>query len=400
MLMEIQAAMLRGLMLLVFLAFGAFSADAQSLAEAGWKDGVTVRRVAPGHGRHSIHTYFNTSPESPDGRWVLFYTSTTPEGHSGEVGIRSRITGEERVLARNVTVEDAHRAACQQWISGGRSVVFHDLRDEQWVIVMVDVETLEERVLARDRQLGWGPPDGDIVPLYGPHWDPGPHRDLELLDVSTGEIRKVLTADEVRAAYPDSVAAEFGDRRVSIFFPILSPNRERVFFKLATPAGGHFRSSSASHRNVLGSYDLKESRWLFLRRKWGHPAWYPDSRRIISNGPLGEVDEAGVQRPIPGIPEFHGSPHPSVSPGGRLFVMDVQVERAAGERLWAVVVGDIAGEDYRILHTFDNSRGATSWRVSHPHPAFSPDGRRIYFNVSEGPWTELYVAEVEEKEDG
>lgn len=395
MLMKILAAVLRWVTLLVALAFGTTPADAQGIAEAGWNEGVTVRRVAPGHDRHSIHTYFNTSPESPDGRWVLFYTSTTPEGYTGEVRIRSRTTGEERVLARDVTVEDAHRAACQQWISDGRSVVFHDLRDGQWVIVKVDVETLEERVLARDRQLGWGQPDGDIVPLYGPHWDPGPHRDLELLDVSTGEIQKVLAVDEVRAAYPDSVAAEFGDRRVSIFFPILSPDRQRVFFKLATPAGGHFRSTSASYRNMLVSYDLTESRFLFLRQKWGHPAWYPDSRRIISNEPLGVVDDVGVQRPIPGIPEFHGSPHPSVSPDGRLFVMDMQVEHAAEERLWGVVVGDLSGERYRILHTFDNSKGANSWRVSHPHPTFSPDGRRIYFNVSEGPWTELYVAEVQ-----
>jgi WD40-like Beta Propeller Repeat len=32
--------------------------------------------------------------------------------------------------------------------------------------------------------------------------------------------------------------------------------------------------------------------------------------------------------------------------------------------------------------------------VSHPHPAFSPDGKRLYFNVSAGQWTRLHVAEV------
>ena len=30
---------------------------------------------------------------------------------------------------------------------------------------------------------------------------------------------------------------------------------------------------------------------------------------------------------------------------------------------------------------------------SHPHPVFSPDSQRIYFNVGSDEWTRLYVAE-------
>ena len=40
----------------------------------------------------------------------------------------------------------------------------------------------------------------------------------------------------------------------------------------------------------------------------------------------------------------------------------------------------------------DTSRLMTG--VSHPHPAFSPDGKRLYFNVSDGKWTRLHVAET------
>ena len=60
---------------------------------------------------------------------------------------------------------------------------------------------------------------------------------------------------------------------------------------------------------------------------------------------------------------------------------------------WAVVLADAKGTGQIIIHQFDNSHGAASWRVSHPHPVFSADGKRIYFNVSSGPWTQLYVAE-------
>ena len=374
-------------------------AEAQTPHSAGtlpppWDGEVRVAEAAPGADRHTIHTYFTASPESPDGRYLLFYASGTRDGHRGNVVIRDRTTGKERVLARGVETEDAHRAAVQQWVSNGRRVAFHDYRDGEWMVVTVDVATGEERVHARGRQLGWGQPTSDLVPIYGKHWNPGPHRDLEILNLETGKIRKVLAADAVRAEYPKEVGGYFGDRPVSIFFPTLSPDLKRVFFKMATPAGGDFRSRQASDRELLVGYDLDEGRFLFIREKWGHPAWHPDSRTII-NVPTVLIDsDTGRERAIPGMPPFPGS-HPTIGPTGRFWATDTRLESFGGaEGHWGVAVGGMEGEGYRMLHRFDNSGGAETWRVSHPHPSFSHDGRRIYFNVSEGPWTRLYVAEV------
>lgn len=356
---------------------------------AAWSESVTVAPVAPGAQRHSIHSYFNTSPESPDGRSILFYTSTTREGHLGEVRVRDRASGKEAVLARNVTTEDAHRSACQQWIAKGKSVVFHDLRDGHWVIVVVDVSSGRERILAKDRMLSWGQAHGDTVPLYGPHWAPGEHRDIELLNVKTGELRTVVTAEATRRQYPDPISRRFGDQPISLFFPILSPDLNRVIFKLATPRGGDFRSTMASDREMLIGYDLSASRFLFVRTKWGHPAWHPDSRHLI-NVPNVIIDTTtGRERTIPGVPAFPGS-HPSIGPNARLFATDTKVDDAGR---WGVAVAPLEGGQHRILHTFNNDHGASSWRVSHPHPSFSPDGQRLYFNVSSGDWTELYCAQ-------
>src|SRR3712207_9381016 len=64
-------------------------------------------------------------------------------------------------------------AACQQWVSGGRRVVFHNvLPSGAWVVVAVDVPTGKARLLARGRQVGFGQPAHDLVPLNGPHWNP------------------------------------------------------------------------------------------------------------------------------------------------------------------------------------------------------------------------------------
>lgn len=61
---------------------------------------------------------------------------------------------------------------------------------------------------------------------------------------------------------------------------------------------------------------------------------------------------------------------------------------------WGIAVGDTRGEQFQVLHRFSNARGATTWRKNHPHPIFSAGGQRIYFNVNETNWTQLYIAEA------
>ena len=87
--------------------------------------------------------------------------------------------------------------------------------------------------------------------------------------------------------------------------------------------------------------------------------------------------------------------HPSASPDGRLVITGTIMTSFGGElNEWGAVLTDVKGTGQMLLHRFDNSHGAKSWRVSHPHPVFSADGKRIYFNVSEGEFTRLFVAEL------
>lgn len=360
-----------------------------------WRNGVQIHPVAPDQQRHSIHSYFNTCPESPDGKWILFFTSSAADGQHGEVRIRNRATGDERVLVENLDVEDAHRAACQQWLSNGRTVVYHGERNGEWFVGVVDVDTGKERLHIPGRLSCWGRPDGDLVPLYGPHWNPGEHRDLELLNVTTGEIKTVLTATAARAAYPDWFAKQYGDQPVSIFFPILSPDASKVMFKLASNGhtNGNPRSKGASEREGLICYSLAEKRFLFLRPTWGHPAWHPDGTTIVETAFSLIDSNTGKEHRVPGLPVCGGD-HPSASPDGKLLITDSTMNKFNGKSTdWGIVVANAQGSDHLILDQFDNSHGAKSWRVSHPHPVFSPDGKRIYFNRSSGQWTELCVAE-------
>lgn len=360
---------------------------------AAWSN-ATHRAVSSVPGRHTIHTYFNVSPESPDGRFVLFYASKAADGQTGDVVMQRRETGEETVLARGVTTEDAHRAACQQWLDGGRTVVYHDCRAGRWTVLAVDRETLQERVVATDRQLGFGATSGALVPLYGCHWKPGDHRDLELADLRTGEIRTAVRAADAAAQAPAWADKTFGaGADLSIFFPVVSPDGRRVFFKLAKGSGGdNFRSSRASLREGKFVYDLEAARLVRFYPQWGHPSWHPDSKRILEKGNLLFDPDAGSAKKLAPIP----SDHPSFAPDGSSFVSDGKVSKAdyAATGNLAVTVGSATTDEQARVDLFKATAGATSWRKSHPHPVFSPDGRRLYYNVNAGPWTELRVAEL------
>jgi len=360
---------------------------------------ATIQPAMPDAERHSIHSYFNTCPESPDGRHIVFFASTAQDAHSGEIRIIDRITGEERLLARSVTTEDAHRAACQQWLANGRKVLFHDLRDGHWLVLAVDVETGAERVLARNRQLGFGSQNSVWTPLYGCHWKPGEHRDLELVNVDTGETRTAIAMKDVLRDHGAKVTEMVGEGQTSVFFPVMSPDGNRAFLKIARGSGtDDFRSSRASVREGKFVVDLTRGTIIRVFTKWGHPSWSPDSSGIFEKGNiLVDVLTGKARRCSPGAP----SNHPCMSPDGEVFATDADISRREdgkpGE--WGIIVGLVDGDEFATIRRFDNTGGARSWRRSHPHPVFSADGKRIYFNVSEGTWTRLWVAERSEYEE-
>jgi hypothetical protein len=192
---------------------------------------------------------------------------------------------------------------------------------------------------------------------------------------------------------------EFAGKPCSIFFPVLSPDLRRVFFKIAAGGGGdNFMAKAASHRQGIVCYDFARQACIWQRDKWGHPGWAPDSRHVFEMGNiLIDIErEEFTYSKLKDVPNLRGS-HPSVSPDGRLMVTDGFAEAAGGEPgEWGIMVADMRGGRWVLLDRFDQSKGAASWRRSHPHPAFSADGRRIYYNVSDGEFTRLRVAECGE----
>lgn len=361
---------------------------------APWRTARIAEVPAP-DGAHSIHAYFNTCPESPDGTRVLYYLSGDHDAGSGELAVVERGTGRRRSLARIELVEDAHRVACQQWSDGGAAIAWHDCRRGRWTVLAAPADGGSERILAEDRQLGFGAACDRQVPLYGRHWNPGPHRDLELADVRSGALRTAVRIAAVVDGHRAWIEREFASDAVAVFFPVISPDASRVFLKVARGRGGDdFRSMDASHRQGKVVWDLSAGRCLCRFDAWGHPSWAPDSAGILEKGnQLTDLATGGERQFAPGAP----SDHPTLSPDGRLFATDAHLghHRLGSRGEWGIIVGSTGADGaWTIVDRFMHTGGAASWRRPHPHPVWSADGRRLYYNRNRGPWTRLQVAEV------
>ena len=371
------------------------AADSTDDPVAPWTKNVRIAPLTTQPGRHTIHSYYVANPESPDGKKVLFFASTDPAGYVGRIVVMERATGAETVLAEDVHTEDAHRAACQQWLCGGKRVAWHEVVGKRWRVVVADMQTGAKTVVAEDHQVGFGRGDGDLLPMYGCHWNPGPYRDLEVWDARTGKVRTAFTIAAVEQQRGEWLTKEFGGKPTSVFFPVLSPDLKRAIFKVAAGNGGdNFMAKDASHRQGTVCVDLETQKLVWSREQWGHPGWLPDSRRILEVGNIVFDTRGGPDVRPAGLPQLKGS-HPSCSPDGRLMVTDgLSAPVGGGSNEWGVVVGDLRGGKWALLHSFVQSGGAKSWRRNDPHPVFSADGRRIYYNVSDEQFTRLFVAEI------
>lgn len=313
---------------------------------------------------------------------------------------RQTTMGSGREDSDRLTVEDIRHCACHQWVSGGRRVVFHRIEGDEPCAVSLDIETGKEEILAEGMQVGWTQPQSDLVPLYPAHWSPRKGLELVIVDVLTGKKETVLTAEMVREAYPEYFEGEFGDARVSVFFPVLSPELNRVSFKMSTPAGGHYRTPKASSRKGLFCYDLHKRRLLYMQSYYGHPCWWMTSSTLLwSSAHPGElffidIERGSKKKVAESLPPFPGS-HLTSGADRRLLCLDTQLMNFGGGGAWVVVVAEVGTGAYTFVHRFEDSRGARSWRPAHPHSVFSLNGRRLYFNLNSHRYTRLYLAHPE-----
>lgn len=345
----------------------------------------------------SVHAYYDCCPEDPAGARIACFRFDGPVPGVGRVEIRDR----------SGRLETHFGADCQ---GNGHVGGFATWADDDAVIWVDGPDGSAGDPRTHLRELGSGEQrelSGRIRQFHAPSGRglvqemattaDNPHglcRAIAVID-RRGETIGRLRLEDALAAHPDPDAVP-PLATLNLMNSKWAPDGSR-FLVVWTGEVYRRRSGDASHprHKCLLLADATGGSVRFLGDFTHHPAWSPDGRSVIAflqqehGQDLVAFDaETGERRvllrDLPGV-------HPSLSPDGRSVVTDVfnapehghaqilRIDLASGQR---EVLAEFAHAD------FGHSDG------HHPHPVFSRDGRRLYFNAQDGGPCGVFVLEL------
>ena len=125
--------------------------------------------------------------------------------------------------------------------------------------------------------------------------------------------------------------------------------------------------------------------------------WGPGGKFVYTVDPIDGAGNRTVMahsidgsQPYPLLPRVEGT-HANLSPDGRRIAIDVFDWPKLGQA--AIWCYDVPGGQHVVVAEFDAPDRSHATGV-HPHPAWSRDGKRIYFAAGEGNLPALYAIDL------
>lgn len=316
---------------------------------------------------HALHFYFQQSPESPDGRHVA-YSSLRPAENETDVYVCAPDGTAQRKIATVKGRVSMHMGAAPFWLrdnvlaftEGGDRVHVVDLAAGTARVVagaISDYSAASGRICFRINE-------GESTTLV-----PG----IYVLDPFQGEARLVIGRDHVK----EFAAAMKVTRAVDLWrfdHALWSPNGKQMIFELKTG------SASRSTEDFLLLANADGSNIRLFGHKPMHPGWWNDEL-IFGHDWAHENDKRFKlwtrEGNIAATAAGEGC-HGAVSP----------------DREW-IATESWYGADPIVLRLYrrgqtqptailyvQQERSREIWKLrTHVHPAFSRDGKRVYFNA-------------------
>ena len=322
---------------------------------------MPVRCVTPACG-HYMHTFYDVSPWSPSGRYLvclrLPFCDREP-GPEDEAEVCLIDLWEERLepLYRT-TGWGLQTAAHQVWGRTDRYLYFNDKRGGRPVGVRFDLHTREAVILdgpvyqvTPDETYALSPSlvginrtQGGYGVSLSPELDkpnpPGPsERDgLWQVDLRTGKKSLLLSFAQIFDVLEHREELEGGS--FYGFHVKINPQQTRVLFVVRVLTPGERMKSMA----ITCAMDGTDVRVAVPHRRWArgghHPNWHPDGERIVINlaaddGSLRfhEVRYDGSGERVL-VPHILGSGHPTYSRNGRYLVTDAYPREPVARDAW------------------------------------------------------------------
>lgn len=328
---------------------------------------LAVHRVSAPGLAHALHFYFQQSPESPDGRLVVYNALHVEQGAT-DVFICAPDGSGQRKIATVNGKPNMHTGVASLWLDS-RTVAFVAGGDR---VHLIDVISGSERVVSGAI--------GDLCATTGLvafRINRGESSTLEpgiyVLDVKQGQSRRLFGAEDVQR-----FAAAMNVTRPAVEWrfdhPLWSPDGRQLIFELKTGAKSRSTEDFLLVANASGT-DLR----LFGLKPM-HPGWW-NNELVFGHDWAHEDDKVFKLWTLDGkISETAAGVgcHGAVSPD-REWIATESWYRADPIVLRLFRRGET--QPTAVLFT-QEQHSKEIWEMrTHVHPAFSRDGKRVYFNA-------------------
>jgi Tol biopolymer transport system component len=354
-----------------------------SCEEDGITRGETIRifdqgipiRVAP-DGTNSTFSYYNTSPESPDGEMLFYVKILTQQLErntplDGELRVTTTDLTEDRLVAelQNFRV---HNGVNAQWLDNDRIAYYTDgkihianLAGQQLITPFeafsIGHSPFEDKILYTAIS-----PETDLYTIYEYNTLSNEHR----------EIADANTFIDITDQFPISNPRPMDDRRIR--HPKYSPDGSKIAFRIDIGDG--------EIDNHLVTMNIDGGDIIYFGPKPMHFAWFDNETMMGHDNQIddGQPNDRSARRwTLDGefIETLAGEGnHLSVTEDRELYATESWYnENPVILRVYR------KGITTPVLQINVSTDSQTVWELgNHVNPAFSRDGRRLYFHNNQG----------------